>query len=157
IERMTVETATLPPLPDQKTKGGEFTDLSNLDLDAYESASVSASIPAGDRATVLPLAEAVDSHPELIDGRLGALVPDDDPFVARNEAGWRDGVLISIPAGVQLTEPIKIELPLDENGSVVYWRTLVVLEDGAEAEGWEDWGSGARRNGGVANSAARAR
>ncbi len=131
------ELATLPPLPDQKTKGWEFTDLSNLDLDAYEPASVSASISAGDGATVLPLGEAVDSHPELVEGRLGALVPVDDPFVARNEAGGRDGVLIHVPAGVKLSEPIKVELPLDEDGSVVYWRTLVVLEEGAEAEVWE--------------------
>jgi Fe-S cluster assembly protein SufD len=131
------ELATLPPLPDQKTKGWEFTDLSNLDLDAYESTSTSPSIGVADGATVLPLAEAADSHPELVEGRLGTLVPDDDPFVARNEAGWRDGVLIHVPAGVKLTEPIKVELPLDENGGVVYWRTLIVLEEGAEAEVWE--------------------
>ncbi len=135
------ELATLPPLPDQKTKGWEFTDLSSLDLDAYEPASVSASISAGAGATVLPLGDAVDSHPELIEGRLGALVPSDDPFVARNEAGWRDGVLVHVPAGVKLREPIKVELPLDEDGSVVYWRTLIVLEEGAEAEVWEHSGS----------------
>jgi Fe-S cluster assembly protein SufD len=134
---MTLEAATLPPLPDQKTKGWEFTDLSKLDLDAYEPASVEAAISAVAGATVLPLAEAVDSHPELVEGRLGALVPGGDPFVARNEAGWRDGVLIHVPAGVKLTEPIKVELPLDEGGGVVYWRTLVVLEESAEAEVWE--------------------
>jgi Fe-S cluster assembly protein SufD len=128
---------TFPPLPDQKTKGWEFTDLSTLDLDAYEPASVDAAISAVEGATVLPLAEAADSHPELVEGRLGALVPSDDPFVARNEAGWRDGVLVHIPAGVKLTEPIKVEVPLEENGSIVYWRTLLVLEDGAEAEVWE--------------------
>jgi Fe-S cluster assembly protein SufD len=135
------ELATLPPLPDQKTKGWEFTDLSSLDLDAYEPASVSASIGAADGATVLPLGEAVDSHPELVEGRLGTLVPGDDPFVARNEAGWRDGVMIHVPAGVRLTEPIRVELPLDEDGAVVYWRTLIVLEEGAEAEIWEHSGS----------------
>jgi Fe-S cluster assembly protein SufD len=131
------ELATLPPLPDQKTKGWEFTDLSKLDLDAYEPASVSASISAGGGATVLPLGEAVDSHPELAEGRLGALVPSDDPFVARNEAGWRDGVLVHVPRGVKVAEPIRVEVPLDENGAAVSWRTLIVLEEGAEAEVWE--------------------
>jgi Fe-S cluster assembly protein SufD len=131
------ELATLPPLPDQKTKGWEFTDLSNLDLDTYEPGSAAASIPAIEGATVVPLAEAVDSHPELTEGRLGALVPGDDPFVARNEAAWRDGVLIHVPAGVRLEEPIKVELSLDEEGAGVFWRTLVVLEEGAEAEVWE--------------------
>ncbi len=146
------ELATLPPLPDQKTKGWEFTDLSSLDLDAYEPASVSASISAGDGATVLPLSEAVDSHPELVEGRLGALVPSDDPFVARNEADWRDGVLVHVPAGVKLTEPIKVELPLDEDGSVVYWRTLILLEEGAEAEVWEHSGSAGDKADALLNS-----
>jgi Fe-S cluster assembly protein SufD len=131
------ELATLPPLPDQKTKGWEFTDLSDLDLDAYDPAPVSASIGTADGATVLPLAEAIDSHPELVAARLGALAPSDDPFVARNEAAWRDGVLVHVPAGVRVAEPIRIELPLDENGAAVFWRTLVVLEEGAEAEVWE--------------------
>ncbi len=138
---MAEQALAFPPLPDQKTKGWEFTDLSTLALDAYEPASPGATISGGDGATVLPLGEAVDSHPELIEGRLGALVPGDDPFVARNEAGWRDGVLVHVPAGVKLTEPIKVELPLDENGGVVYWRTLIVLEEGAEAEVWEHWSS----------------
>ncbi len=131
------ELATLPPLPDQKTKGWEFTDLSKLDLDAYEAGSANPSIGTADGATVLPLAEALDSHRELVEGRLGALAPSDDPFVARNEAGWRDGVLIHVPAGVKVAEPIRIELPLDEDGVAVAWRTLVVIEEGAEAEVWE--------------------
>jgi Fe-S cluster assembly protein SufD len=130
-------TTTFPPLPDQKTKGWEFTDLSELDLDAYEPASARPSIEAGEGATVLPLAAAADSHPQLVEGRLGALVPGDDPFVARNEAGWRDGVLIHVPAGTRLAEPIRVEVPLEDDGAVVYWRTLIVLEEGAEAEVWE--------------------
>jgi Fe-S cluster assembly protein SufD len=146
------ELATLPPLPDQKTKGWEFTDLSNLDLDAYEPAPVSASIDAPAEATVLPLAEAVDSHPELVAERLGTLAPGDDPFVARNDAAWRDGVLIHVPAGVRLTEPIRIELPLDEDGAAAFWRTLIVLEEGAEAEVWEHCGSAGDETDALLNS-----
>jgi Fe-S cluster assembly protein SufD len=131
------EVATLPPLPDQKAKGWEFTDLSNLDLDAYEPGAVTASIGGGDGATVLPLAQALETHPELIDGRLGALAPADDPFVARNDASWRDGVLVHVPAGVRLERPVRVELPLDEDGAAIAWRTLIVLEEGAEAEVWE--------------------
>jgi Fe-S cluster assembly protein SufD len=131
------ELATLPPLPDQKAKGWEFTDLSDLDLDAYSPTSADASLGAAEGATVLPLAEAVDSHPELTADRLGALAPSEDPFVARNEAAWRDGVLVHVPAGVKVAEPIRIELPLDEDGAAVAWRTLVVIEEGAEAEVWE--------------------
>jgi Fe-S cluster assembly protein SufD len=144
--------ATLPPLPDQKAKGWEFTDLSDLDLDAYDPVSVSASLGAAEGATVLPLAEAIDSHPELVEGRLGALAPRDDPFVARNDASWRDGVLVHVPAGVQVAEPIRIELPLDEDGAAVFWRTLVVLEEGAEAEVWEHGASAGDETDALLNS-----
>jgi Fe-S cluster assembly protein SufD len=146
------ELATLPPLPDQKTKGWEFTDLSTLDLDAYQPASVDVTIPAVAGATVVPLAEGVDSHPELVEGRLGALAPSDDPFVARNEADWRDGVLIHVPAGVKVAEPIRIELSLDEDGAAVSWRTLVVVEEGAEVEVWEHCGSASDETDALLNS-----
>jgi Fe-S cluster assembly protein SufD len=135
------ELATLPPLPDQKTKGWEFTDLSSLDLDAYEPGEAGASLGAATGATVLPLAEALESHPELLEGRLGALAPGDDPFVARNDAAPREGVLVHVPAGVRLAEPIRVEVPLSEPGAALHWRTLIVLEEGAEAEVWEHWSS----------------
>jgi Fe-S cluster assembly protein SufD len=125
------------PLPDQKAKGWEFTDLSALDLDSYEPVAASATITGGEGATVLPLSVALESHAELLRERLGALVPVADPFVARNEAGWRDGVLVHVPRAVRVGEPIRVELPLDEDGVAVAWRTVVVLEEGAEAEVWE--------------------
>ncbi len=129
------------PLPDQKAKGWEFTDLSGLDLEAYEEASASPVVSGAEAATVLPLSEALGSHGDLLHERLGSLVPVEDPFVARNEASWRDGVLIHVPKGVRLNEPIQIELPVDATGSAINWRTLIVLEEGAEAEVWEHWSS----------------
>jgi Fe-S cluster assembly protein SufD len=125
------------PLPDQKAKGWEFTDLAGLEIDAYEPAAPGASLEGAEGATVLPLAAALDSHGELIHERLGSLVPIEDFFVARNEVGWRDGVLVHVPAGVRAQEPIRVEVPLDEAGAAVGWRTLIVLEEGAEAEVWE--------------------
>jgi Fe-S cluster assembly protein SufD len=100
-----------------------------------------ARIEGGDGATVISLREAVDSHPQLLEGQLGGLVSIEDPFVARNEADWRDGVLVHVPRGVKLTEPVRIEVPIDTSGGAVSWRTLVVLEEGAEAEVWEHWSS----------------
>ena len=138
---MTVETNTLPPLPDQKAKGWEFTDLSGLDLDAYAPGTADAVIGTADGATILPLAEAVESHASLVDGRLGALAPADDPFVARNDAAWYEGVLVHVPAGVKLEQPVRVEVPLDRDGEAIAWRTLLVLEEGAEAEVWEHWSS----------------
>jgi Fe-S cluster assembly protein SufD len=129
------------PLPDSRVKGWEFTDLTGLDLDSYTGASTAVAVSGGEGATVVSLAEAVESHAELVQKALGSLVPVEDPFVARNEADWRDGVLVHVPRGVRLTEPVRIEVPLDASGSAVSWRTLIVLEEGAEAEVWEHWSS----------------
>ena len=129
------------PLPDRKAKGWEFTDLSGLDIGAYEAADANAKVSGGEGATVVSLAAALSSHAELLEQQLGSLVPVKDPFVARNEAGWSDGVLVHVPRGVKVSEPIRIEVPVDTNGAAINWRTLIVLEEGAEAEVWEHWSS----------------
>ena len=133
-------TETLP-LPDQKSKGWEFTDLSGLDIGSYEDVVPDSQVTGAEGATVISLGEALSSHSQLLEEQLGSLVPVEDPFVARNEAGWRDGVLVHVPAGVRVEEPIRIEVPLEAAGSAVSWRTLIVLEEGAEAEVWEHWSS----------------
>jgi Fe-S cluster assembly protein SufD len=138
------------PLPDHKSKGWEFTDLSGLDLDAYEPVEPEAIVGSAEGATVVSLRDAVSSHSDLLHERLGSLVSIEDPFVARNEAGWSDGVLIHVPRGVKLTTPVQIEVPID--GGAVGWRTLVVLEEGAEAEVWEHWSSPSDEVDGLLNS-----
>jgi Fe-S cluster assembly protein SufD len=131
----------LPPLPDQKTKGWEFTDISGLEFEAYTETDAEATIEGSDGAIVIPLSAARDSHAALLEERLGSLVDANDPFVARNEAGWSDGVLVHVPAGVRVEEPIRVEVPVDRDGAAIQWRTLIVLEEGAEAEVWEHWSS----------------
>jgi len=140
------------PLPDHKAKGWEFIDLSKLDLDSYEAGDAEAEVAGGEGATVVSLADAVSSHAELLEANLGSLVPVEDPFVARNEAGWRDGVLVHVPRGVKVAEPIRIEVPVDRDGVAIAWRTLVVLEEGAEAEVWEHWSSPGDEIDGLLNS-----
>jgi Fe-S cluster assembly protein SufD len=129
------------PLPDHRSKGWEFTDLGRLDLTAYEPASAEPEVRGAEGAIVVSLAEALTSHSELLLEKLGSLVAVEDPFVARNEAEWRDGVLVLVPRNVRLSEPVRIEVPVDTDGVAVSWRTLVVLEEGAEAEVWEHWSS----------------
>jgi Fe-S cluster assembly protein SufD len=129
-------------LPTRKVKGWEFTDLRGLDLDAYENAPAEVEISGGsDEVVVMRLEEALSEHPDLLRDRLGSLVPAEDPFVARNEANWTDGVLIYVPRNVVCEEAIKVRLDLDSPGAAVHWRTLIVLEEGAQAEVWEHYGS----------------
>ncbi|HSS33542.1 MAG TPA: Fe-S cluster assembly protein SufD [Solirubrobacterales bacterium] len=129
------------PLPDQKVKGWEFTDLSGLDIGSYEATDPEVEVTGADGAIVISLADALASHPDLLREHLGSLVPVEDPFVARNEASWRDGVLVHVPRGVKVSDPIRVEVPVEASGTAISWRTLIVLEEGAEAEVWEHWSS----------------
>ena len=128
-------------LPTQKDKGWEFTDLSDLDFGAYTEAIASVEGIAGaDGASVMPLAEAAATHPELVRERLGTIVPANDVFAARNESRWRDGVFVHVPRGTRLAEPVRLVIGGAE-GEELNWRALVVLDEGAEAEVWERYAS----------------
>jgi Fe-S cluster assembly protein SufD len=133
------------PLPDAKAKGWEFTDLAGLDLDAYEPAAGSVGLEDGGAAEagalVLPLDVALAERGEALREHLGSLVSIKDPFVARNDAGWEDGVLVYVPSGVRVPEPIEVSAIQNADGTALNWRTLIVLEEGAEAEVWEGYGS----------------
>ncbi len=138
--------AAAPPLPDQKAKGWEFTDLSGLDPDAYAQSAgeISGLEPRSEEGAplVLPLAEAAERFPDLVEPRLGTLVPADDPFVARNAAAWEQGLFVHVPKGAKLEAPLELSALQTEAGSALNWRVLIVLEEGAEAEVWETYESG---------------
>jgi len=132
-------------LPSQKQKGWEFTDLSELDFDSYAAGVATVEGLAhtdgdGDGLIVMPLAEAAARHPELVRGHLGQIVPAADLFTARNESRWRDGVLVYVPRGARLTEPLRLTIG-GAHGEDIEWRALVVLDEGAEAEVWERYDS----------------
>jgi Fe-S cluster assembly protein SufD len=119
-----------PSLPQFKgTPGWEFTDISKLDLAAFEPGAPADAAPAiFDRsANAAPLGE----H-EL----LGTVVTKEDVFTARNRDSWSHGALVHVPAGERLAEPVVVRAGV---GRALEWRTLIVLEPGAEAEVWEEW------------------
>jgi Fe-S cluster assembly protein SufD len=128
-------------LPGPKDKGWEFTDLTGLDLDGYAETPVHVEgLDAVEGAIVLPLAEAAAEHGDLIAERLGTIVTAGDAFTARNESRWRDGMLVYVPRGTVLTEPIRITVA-SAAGSDTEWRALIVLDEAAEAEVWERYTS----------------
>jgi Fe-S cluster assembly protein SufD len=142
-----------PPLPDQKTKGWEFTDLTGLDIDAYTPAegevegldtgnevSGAGSADALEGPVVMSLAAAAEQFPEIVEPRLGSLVPGDDPFVARNTEAWTQGAFIYVPKGQRL-EPVHLAVRQLGDRSALNWRVLIVLEEQAEAEVWETYTS----------------
>ena len=100
---------------------------------------------------VLPLREAAERLGDVVQQHFGSLVPPDDPFVARNEANWRSGVLVYVPRGQRLLEPLRLSVLQDEAGGGLDWRALIVLEEGAEAEIWERYVSDGDESEGLFN------
>jgi Fe-S cluster assembly protein SufD len=163
------EAATLE-LPTFKGRPGwEFTDLGDFTLDAWEPAPVGGTDfdashllepPAGaielvqvdgastegvaveDGPVVLPLAVARERHPELVEPHLGTIVRDVDAFTALNEQGWEGGAFVYVPAGIIVDAPILLTAVTAAAGTILNRRVLIVLEEGAEAEIWEQYVSG---------------
>ena len=76
----------------------------------------------------------------MIREHLGRIVAADDAFTARNAARWRDGLLVYVPANTRAEAPVKLTVN-GAPGAETEWRTLIVLEEGAEAEVWERYAS----------------
>jgi len=96
-----------------------------------------------DGPVVLPLTLAVERHPELVEPYLGTIVAgDQDIFTAANDANWTGGAFVYVPRGVRVDTPILLTAIADAEGTALHRRTLIVLEEGAEAEVWEQFLSG---------------
>ena len=139
-------------LPDATVPGWEFTDLSGLDLDAFAPApaeteggeSVFEALPAPDGVTAMPLAQAVAERPELVEGHLGSVVASEgDPFAARNDAEWSSGLLVHVAPDVVADAPVVARAVQAAASQGTYWRTLIVVEENAQAEVWEQYLSAA--------------
>jgi Fe-S cluster assembly protein SufD len=162
--------------------GWEFTDISALDLAAYVPPQPSGNGDAAlapepmfepralaelrqldvDEPTLigeLPHGVIVDSlehaareHSELVQRHLGSVVDCEDVFVSRNEAGFRGGAFVYVPRGVALELPIVLTAVHGQSGTELQRRTLIVLEEDAQAEVWEQAVSAAADNDGVFNT-----
>jgi Fe-S cluster assembly protein SufD len=88
---------------------------------------------------VLPLDVAAERFPELVEGRLGTVVTDEGHFAARNAADWSGGAFVYVPRGASLDAPVLLTAVQSADRSAMTWRTLIVIEEGAEAEVWEQW------------------
>jgi Fe-S cluster assembly protein SufD len=92
---------------------------------------------------VMPLTEALERHPELVEPHLGRIVDTGaDAFAAAAEADWTGGAFVYVPRGVRVEAPVLLTAISDAAGAGVHRRTLIVLEEGAEAEVWEQYLSG---------------
>jgi Fe-S cluster assembly protein SufD len=86
-------------------------------------------LPEGVRA--LPMASAVDEEPELLERALGRVArPDQQPFVALNQALFIDGAVVVAKKEMEADVPVHLVYVTDAAGAraATHPRTLVVAE-----------------------------
>ncbi len=149
--------------------GWEFTDISRLDPAAFSEAPADAALttpepmlraPEGaielvqvdgawsdgvaieDGPVVMPLSVALVRHPELVEPHLGSIVrADTDGFTRANAESWKGGAFVFVPRGIQVEAPVVLTAVSASAGTVLHRRTLVVVEEGAEVEVWDQYQS----------------
>ena len=75
------------------------------------------------------------------DPRLYSLVGWDEKFAAHNAAVWKHGLLVHVARGVQLEQPLYVRIANSVPGGSLFWRLLVVAEEGSSFTLIEEYAS----------------
>jgi Fe-S cluster assembly protein SufD len=147
------------PVPDTTEEHWRFTDLRGFDPDAFghvggQSPDVSAlsmlELDVAAEAVVTENGIEITRAPaeirfEPLDeshDRLGSLVGwEEDKFAAHNAAAWQHGLLVHLPAGFELERPLSVRVVNAVDGGSLFWRLLVVAEEGARFSLVEEYSS----------------
>jgi Fe-S cluster assembly protein SufD len=132
------------PLPTTKDEHWRFTDLAGFDpdgwtADAGDDIAAAASMLDLDVAGVARVGESgieIERAPQgvrfepLSDDHelLHSLVGWDEKFAAHNAALWKHGLLVHVPRGVVLEQPLYVRIANAVEGGSLFWRLLIVAE-----------------------------
>jgi Fe-S cluster assembly protein SufD len=83
---------------------------------------------------LMSLHDAVEAHPGILREHLAteAVPPEEGKFAALNAALWNDGILLYVPRGVRLEDPVRITRWLSESGTAYFSRVLIVAETASQ-------------------------
>jgi Fe-S cluster assembly protein SufD len=157
------------PLPTTQDEHWRFTDLAGFDPDAW-TANGAAGIAAPpslidlEAAGVARVGEGgieIESAPDgirfelLSDDHelLYSLVGHDEKFAAHNAALWRNGLLVHVPAGVELEQPLYVRIANGIEGGSLFWRLLIVAEPQSRFTLIEEYASASAELAGYSNAA----
>jgi Fe-S cluster assembly protein SufD len=130
------------PLPSTTEESWRFTDLRGFDPEHFAADGATAPAAAAglldiDVAAIAHVSEGgieIERAPEGIrfepldehHPRLGELVGTDEKFAAHNAAVWKHGLLVEVPKGVELEQPLYVRIANSAEGGSLFWRLLVV-------------------------------
>jgi Fe-S cluster assembly protein SufD len=113
-----------------QTPGRKWTNLESLDFESLVDPleqTQQTELEAPEGVDVLPFAEAVDEHPDLVESQFGSVVdPQENRLTALSTALFTSGTVVYVPAGVD-AEDVKIRTTMDSRSLFNY--TLVVTEE----------------------------
>jgi Fe-S cluster assembly protein SufD len=157
------------PLPSTTEESWRFTDLRGFDPDSFGSNGATApaaqpgllDIDVGAIAHVGEGGIEIERAPdgirfEVLDEnhpRLGELVGADEKFAAHNAAVWKHGLLVEVPAGVELDQPLYVRIVNSADGGSLFWRLLVVAGPQSRFTLIEEYASGTPDLAGYTNAA----
>jgi Fe-S cluster assembly protein SufD len=153
------------PLPDTSMEAWRFTDLAGFDPDAFRVGSnghgpgsdpksrpqqTMLDIDAAAVATVGEDGIGISGVPEGVrfealtesEEALGSLIGHDEKFTAHNAALWKHGLLVRVGKGVQLAKPLYVRIASTTADASLFWRLLVVAEEGSRFSLIEEYVSG---------------
>jgi Fe-S cluster assembly protein SufD len=151
------------PIPDTTEEHWRFTDLAGFDPEAFAGAASAEietmlDLEVAGYATVtadgIEIEKAPDgvtfaALPEDFD-RLYSLVGWNEKFAAHNAAMWKHGLLVVVPKGVVLEQPLYVRIAATGQ---TFWRLVVVAEEGARASLIEEYASPAPDTAAYSNAA----
>ncbi len=161
------------PMPTTSDEPWRFTDLRGFDPDAFVSnghvvVSDTATRPAEtmldlDTCGVVRVTETsmeierapsgITFEPLTEHPRLGELVGVDEKFAAHNAAEWQNGLLVVVPRSVVLEQPLYVRIANAVDNASVFWRLLVIAEEGSQFTLIEEYASAFPDLSGYSNAA----
>jgi len=138
------------PLPTTQDEAWRFTDLKGFDPGAFShvpvpgqgngtvtSAPQLVELDVAGLATVTEDGIAIDRAPEGITfaplseehARLYSLVGWNEKFAAHNAAVWEHGLLVHVPKGVVIDQPLYVRIANSQPEGSLFWRLLVIAEE----------------------------
>jgi Fe-S cluster assembly protein SufD len=157
------------PLPSTRDEHWRFTDLAGFDPDAWtangaEGIAAPPSLIDVDVAGVAYVGEGgieIERAPEgvrfepLTDEaeHLYSLVGWDEKFAAHNAAMWKHGLLVRVPRGVVLEQPLYVRVANSLQRGSLFWRLLIVAEPESRFSVIEEYASSSPELEGYSNAA----
>jgi Fe-S cluster assembly protein SufD len=134
------------PLPSTSDEHWRFTNLRGFDPEAF-SVNGAQAVSGGESMLEIDaagVAEATEGGVEIVRAPegitfapledhelLGTLVEASDKLTAHNAALWKHGLVVHVPAGVELDKPLYVRTSNSTPGGAHFWRLLVVAEKSA--------------------------